>query len=100
MYNVFFFFQAEDGIRGAQESRWLGYVYKRQRGGTGVKRIYDVSASSAPFISNYNVSYLNAPGGTQTFAQVGSTNYNILIDWQVTGKDLNSVSQDLSLIHI
>ncbi|MBK7559354.1 MAG: right-handed parallel beta-helix repeat-containing protein [Chitinophagaceae bacterium] len=64
------------------------------RGGTGVKRIYDVSATSAPFISDYNVSYLNAPGGTQTFAQVGSTNYNTLIDWQVTGKDLNSVSQD------
>ena len=27
---VFFFFQAEDGIRGAQESRGLGDVYKRQ----------------------------------------------------------------------
>ena len=39
---VFFFFQAEDGIRDAQESRGLGDVYKRQvdrryeagRGGT------------------------------------------------------------------
>ena len=28
----FFFFQAEDGIRDAQESRGLGDVYKRQRG--------------------------------------------------------------------
>ena len=27
---VIFFFQAEDGIRGAQESRGLGDVYKRQ----------------------------------------------------------------------
>ena len=27
----FFFLQAEDGIRGAQESRGLGDVYKRQR---------------------------------------------------------------------
>ena len=27
---LFFFFQAEDGIRGAQESRGLGDVYKRQ----------------------------------------------------------------------
>src|SRR5678816_4296584 len=27
----FFFFQAEDGIRDAQESRGLGDVYKRQR---------------------------------------------------------------------
>ncbi len=26
----FFFFQAEDGIRDAQESRGLGDVYKRQ----------------------------------------------------------------------
>ena len=29
----FFFFQAEDGIRGAQESRGLGDVYKRQADG-------------------------------------------------------------------
>ncbi len=29
-YIVFFFFQAEDGIRDAQESRGLGDVYKRQ----------------------------------------------------------------------
>ena len=29
---VFFFFQAEDGIRDAQESRGLGDVYKRQTG--------------------------------------------------------------------
>ena len=28
--NGFFFFQAEDGIRDAQESRGLGDVYKRQ----------------------------------------------------------------------
>ena len=28
--SFFFFFQAEDGIRDAQESRGLGDVYKRQ----------------------------------------------------------------------
>ena len=28
---LFFFFQAEDGIRDAQESRGLGDVYKRQK---------------------------------------------------------------------
>ena len=28
--NIVFFFQAEDGIRDAQESRGLGDVYKRQ----------------------------------------------------------------------
>ena len=32
---VFFFFQAEDGIRDAQESRGLGDVYKRQGLTTG-----------------------------------------------------------------
>ena len=31
MCNLVFFFQAEDGIRDAQESRGLGDVYKRQR---------------------------------------------------------------------
>ena len=31
----FFFFQAEDGIRDAQESRGLGDVYKRQGVGFG-----------------------------------------------------------------
>src|SRR5674536_198049 len=30
MFSFFFFFQAEDGIRDAQESRGLGDVYKRQ----------------------------------------------------------------------
>src|SRR5674536_380527 len=30
MFVFFFFFQAEDGIREAQESRGLGDVYKRQ----------------------------------------------------------------------
>ena len=29
-FGLFFFFQAEDGIRDAQESRGLGDVYKRQ----------------------------------------------------------------------
>ena len=33
---VFFFFQAEDGIRDAQESRGLGDVYKRQHIGRGI----------------------------------------------------------------
>ena len=30
LFSFFFFFQAEDGIRDAQESRGLGDVYKRQ----------------------------------------------------------------------
>ena len=35
---AFFFFQAEDGIRDAQESRGLGDVYKRQVLGHGSKQ--------------------------------------------------------------
>ena len=31
LWSIFFFFQAEDGIRYAQESRGLGDVYKRQQ---------------------------------------------------------------------
>ena len=38
---VFFFFQAEDGIRDAQESRGLGDVYKRQ--GLGCQRCHNPS---------------------------------------------------------
>ena len=34
MRSCFFFFQAEDGIRDAQESRGLGDVYKRQQNNT------------------------------------------------------------------
>ena len=43
--NVFFFFQAEDGIRGAQESRGLGDVYRRQILGAAKKR---TSKSAGP----------------------------------------------------
>ena len=35
-----FFFQAEDGIRDAQESRGLGDVYKRQHGKCTLIRAY------------------------------------------------------------
>ena len=34
----FLFFQAEDGIRDAQEARGLGDVYKRQRGNSAVRQ--------------------------------------------------------------
>ncbi len=38
---LFFFFQAEDGIRDAQESRWLGEVYKKQSISSGNYYIYE-----------------------------------------------------------
>lgn len=70
-------------------------VFFVTRGGTGAKRIYDISAGSMAFVPNYNVAYLNAPGGTQHFARVGigsgATIYNTLADWQAIGNDLNSV---------
>ena len=42
---ISFFFQAEDGIRDAQESRGLGDVYKRQ--GFNISGGYLVAAGSA-----------------------------------------------------
>ena len=70
-------------------------IFVVTRGGTGIKRIIDVSASTAPFTSNYNAAWLNATGGTQTYGQIGSTNYVSFIDWQTgTGKDANSVFAD------
>ena len=50
MYVVYycFFFQAEDGIRGAQESRGLGDVYKRQEAKAALlKAIPDWNAEKA-----------------------------------------------------
>src|SRR5262249_58081683 len=38
-----FFFQAEDGIRDAQESHGLGDVYKRQISGLGIGAVYALS---------------------------------------------------------
>ena len=74
-------------------------IFVVTRGGTGVKRIIDVSASSINLTTNYNVAYLNAPGGTQFFGQIGSTNYNTLLDWQGTGRDINSVSADPQFVN-
>jgi len=70
-------------------------VFVVTRGGTGIKRIFDINEASTTFTSNYNVTWLNAPGGTQTFGQVGSTNYITFNDWvSGTGKDVNSVFAD------
>jgi len=74
-------------------------IFVVTRGGTGVKRIFDVSASTSSFISNYNVSWLNAPGGTQTYGQIGSTTYNTFADWQGSGHDLNSSFVDPAFVN-
>ena len=44
---ISFFFQAEDGIRDAQESRGLGDVYKRQDGRAGQPALADDTGSGA-----------------------------------------------------
>eukprot|EP00658_Telonema_sp_P-2_P019896 TRINITY_DN17822_c0_g1_i1.p1 TRINITY_DN17822_c0_g1~~TRINITY_DN17822_c0_g1_i1.p1 ORF type:complete len:510 (+),score=72.88 TRINITY_DN17822_c0_g1_i1:61-1590(+) len=48
LFFFFFFFQAEDGIRDAQESRGLGDVYKRQIEGheSGQKRLLSMEADA------------------------------------------------------
>ncbi|HMK25017.1 MAG TPA: right-handed parallel beta-helix repeat-containing protein, partial [Chitinophagaceae bacterium] len=70
-------------------------IFVVTRGGTGIKRIIDVSTASSSFVSNYNATWLNAPGGTQTYGQIGSTAYITFNDWQTqTGKDINSVFAD------
>ncbi len=73
----------------------INNIFFVTRGGTGVKRIIDVTTSTSSYTSNYNVTWLNTSGGTQTFGQSGSTNYITLADWQAgTGKDLQSISAD------
>eukprot|EP00658_Telonema_sp_P-2_P049580 TRINITY_DN3771_c0_g3_i2.p1 TRINITY_DN3771_c0_g3~~TRINITY_DN3771_c0_g3_i2.p1 ORF type:complete len:227 (+),score=56.42 TRINITY_DN3771_c0_g3_i2:49-729(+) len=49
LYFRFFFFQAEDGIRDAQESRGLGDVYKRQ----SRRRNYDLSKHRTDQLISY-----------------------------------------------
>jgi Right handed beta helix region/Secretion system C-terminal sorting domain len=74
-------------------------VFVVTRGGTGVKRIFDVSTASSTFVSNYNVTWLNAPGGTQTYGQIGSTTYNSFADWQTSVHDLNSSFVDPAFVN-
>ena len=54
-----FFFQAEDGIRGAQESRGLGDVYKRQ----GVLLFVMFSCSDVSLKMNTLLKLVNANSG-------------------------------------
>src|SRR5678815_6188484 len=65
----FFFFQAEDGIRDAQESRGLGDVYKRQL-------LYEAAAcASIPIIRNLEEYYDNDLVQSVKAIANGTTNF-------------------------
>ena len=55
LYGLVFFFQAEDGIRDAQESRGLGDVYKRQSFTLNQKTLPEIGFAILP--STVNQSY-------------------------------------------
>lgn len=77
----------------------INNVFVVTRGGTGVKRIIDVSSAGSSYTSNYNVAWLNTTGGTQSYGQVGSTTYTTFANWQAgTGKDANSVFTDPAFV--
>ena len=52
LYQIFFFFQAEDGIRAAQESRGLGDVYKRQLDIQAIQHIYGTNAQDVTQVAS------------------------------------------------
>ena len=63
---VLFFFQAEDGIRDAQESRGLGDVYKRQE--VDVDELHERLADGAALLDvrePYEVDEVRVPGGVR-----------------------------------
>ena len=61
LYDFFFFFQAEDGIRDAQESRGLGDVYKRQ--------FVTMASAKAPILGKTTKADLPADLFTEDFHQ-------------------------------
>ena len=67
---ILFFFQAEDGIRDAQESRGLGDVYKRQHQYSFLPRFFThnykylgilINLSFISLIGKFNTNYSNSP---------------------------------------
>ena len=57
VFLCFFFFQAEDGIRDAQESRGLGDVYKRQ----AIAPFIVIVTSILPVLKRLNISAATTP---------------------------------------
>src|SRR5678816_4717961 len=94
----FFFFQAEDGIRDAQESRGLGDVYKRQFSSAANSSYVASSFSSLSFIdsTSWKSSRLVSPLSRRV---VFSSRIR-LSAVRACGYSLASSIQYLSLIHI
>ena len=83
MFDVFFFFQAEDGIRDLVRSRGLGDVYKRQ--GLGCASFMRWGAlAQMPLLPAANVGVLALAAGLA----VGAEGHHV------------HLALDLSLIHI
>eukprot|EP00658_Telonema_sp_P-2_P014589 TRINITY_DN15545_c0_g1_i2.p1 TRINITY_DN15545_c0_g1~~TRINITY_DN15545_c0_g1_i2.p1 ORF type:complete len:100 (-),score=13.37 TRINITY_DN15545_c0_g1_i2:66-365(-) len=99
MYILVLFFQAEDGIRDAQESRGLGDVYKRQldrRPGIGLE---SMSRSLPPLRSMHTVPAIETDKPMSRYVRSSSS----LPVKQCTtsgGRCSNCLSMALSLIHI
>ena len=73
----------------------MNNIFYVTRGGTGVKRIFQVADSATVFTSDYNVTWLNPSGGTGVFGRRENVDYATLADWQAnTGKDVNSIHAD------
>lgn len=67
------------------------------RGGTGTKRIIDIPTASAlaGHNFNHNVYWFSGTDAASSFvSRVAGTNYVTLMDWQATGKDINSLFVD------
>ena len=77
---MFFFFQAEDGIRDAQESRGLGDVYKRQI----IFNIGDIPIDEKYTIDDYYVEYMKH---AQEAYQAGITHERLYYDLAFFGAE-------------
>eukprot|EP00658_Telonema_sp_P-2_P003948 TRINITY_DN11480_c0_g1_i1.p1 TRINITY_DN11480_c0_g1~~TRINITY_DN11480_c0_g1_i1.p1 ORF type:complete len:112 (+),score=25.35 TRINITY_DN11480_c0_g1_i1:52-387(+) len=103
-----FFFQAEDGIRDAQESRGLGDVYKRQEYGTISTTLASRGSATAGAHGSGGGAAApaggNGNGGVDVASYVKHHRIHVLLDKLVkdllTEKPADSAAWMLSLIHI
>ena len=89
-----FFFQAEDGIRDAQESRGLGDVYKRQDPDFVVKiaRAYNGNVLEALVAADFITPEEAGKGGSNVDAEL----HHALKVVQLHGNELSAIADDLT----